>query len=325
MDCFNEKLKYFIIILIITSIPLKAQHKTTVTIINSDNCGLNNNIQDHVTRLISLLNECYSQNKTPDIPKDYFTESGRQNLVRLWNSASFFCPETELKLEPIKTNSGFELRGISLKCKGQEGEISSEELELVVSKSGIIEDVYFGIENNKYKSLLNKGTSVTDFRRRQIILDFVENFRTAYNRKDINYLENVFSDDALIIVGRVVEKKPDDSNFLERNFSKEKVVLLKSNKVNYISNLKSVFERNSFIKVDFEKLEITNSRKHPDIYGVNLIQAWTSTAYSDKGFLFLMIDFKDETHPLIHVRAWQPTEFTKEEDSISLGNFDIID
>ena len=50
--------------------------------------------------------------------------------------------------------------------------------------------------------------------------------------------------------------------------------------------------------------------------------------YSDVGFIFLMIDFQDENHPLIQVRTWQPEKLNgrvlSRDEVFSLGNFDIV-
>ena len=58
------------------------------------------------------------------------------------------------------------------------------------------------IEMNRYEELMAQKQSDLDYARRQIIVDFIENFRTAYNRKDNVMLNSVFSDKALIITGR---------------------------------------------------------------------------------------------------------------------------
>ena len=47
------------------------------------------------------------------------------------------------------------------------------------------------------------------------ILDFLERFRMAYNSKDINFLEKVYSDDALIIVGTVLKEKQGSEDMLK--------------------------------------------------------------------------------------------------------------
>ena len=50
----------------------------------------------------------------------------------------------------------------------------------------------------------------TDARRRRTILNYCEHFRTAYTTKDIDFLRQVFSDKALIIVGNVVKPIAND-------------------------------------------------------------------------------------------------------------------
>jgi hypothetical protein len=41
---------------------------------------------------------------------------------------------------------------------------------------------------------------------RQTIMEFLENYKTAYALKRIDYLRTIFDDDAVIIVGHVANK-----------------------------------------------------------------------------------------------------------------------
>ena len=51
----------------------------------------------------------------------------------------------------------------------------------------------------------------TDATRRRQILNYCEHLRTAYTTKDIDFLRQVFSDDALIIVGNVVRQSKEEA------------------------------------------------------------------------------------------------------------------
>jgi len=46
-----------------------------------------------------------------------------------------------------------------------------------------------------------------------------------------------------------------------------------------------------------------------DVYGINIKQNYYSSTYADQGYLFLMVDLKDNNRPKIYVRAWQPEKF----------------
>jgi len=57
------------------------------------------------------------------------------------------------------------------------------------------------------------------------------------------------------------------------------------------------------------------------VYGISMRQSYTSTNYSDEGYLFLLIDFNDDK-PKIYVRAWQPKEWS-DDALVELGNFNV--
>lgn len=187
---------------------------------------------------------------------------------------------------------------------------------------GRITDLCFAISTSQYKQIMRQNLEVTDLRRRSLVIDFVEQFRTAYNRKDMSFLENVFSDDALIITGKVVKRVAYDKGKTTPDQQAD-VVLTSQTKKEYLTKLAGVFKRTARINVVFEDVKVAKQHNNDNIYGVKLIQHWNADTYSDKGYLFLLWDFKDEAQPQIHVRAWQPFEETPEEKVLGLGNFKI--
>jgi hypothetical protein len=128
----------------------------------------------------------------------------------------------------------------------------------------------------------------------------------------------VFSDQALIIVGRVVESTG------QRSAYEQQVEYLQFTKDEYITRLRQIFRANAWIEVGFKDVSILRHPRHPDVYGVSLTQFYSSTLYSDVGYLFLLIDFRDRDKPMIHVRTWQPTNATPEDQKFSLGDMEIF-
>ena len=314
-----------ILLLLAISGSIEAQHKTELFLQDFSNDQLKTGVEKQVSEFLTEINYAFFEQREPSFNEQYVNKSADESVKALWQTAKFKCSDTEIIEMLVKQPGGnYEIRNIPLIIMISADSVAYEDAVILLTPSGNIEDLYFGIELHQYKKLLRQRVSVTDFRRRQVILDFVENFRTAYNRKDIVFIDHVFSENALIIVGRVIKVDPDGENYLSKNFEKQKVELIRYNKSEYIKHLKEVFKRNLFIKVGFEDIEITQHRLYKNIYGVTLKQHWRSSTYSDKGYLFLMIDFKDEDNPKIHVRAWQPEEFTDPDSVISLGDFEII-
>lgn len=146
------------------------------------------------------------------------------------------------------------------------------------------------------------------------LISFLEDYQTAYALKRYDYLESIFSDDALIIVGHVVEKpKIEMTDKKEFNLPAKEVELLKMNKDQYFERLSDVFNSQEYINVRFTETVFTKQKNSfdedksgEDIFGVRLLQEYTSATYGDVGYLFLMVDLRDKLRPVIHVRAWQP-------------------
>lgn len=229
----------------------------------------------------------------------------------------------------MRTSSGYQVRGIPIDLVEADPEESRQELTIDFSSDGKISGVSISIDLHRYEEIMAEKTSDLDYERRQIIVDFVENFRTAYNRKDLPLLTSVYSDKALIITGRVIKEKPNSE--LDRlTLNNNKVVYTKQTKQEYLTNLARVFKNTKYINVKFDEIEVVQHPKYDDIYGVTLKQDWHTDRYSDEGYLFLMIDFRDENNPLIQVRTWQPYKssdgqvVTKREDVYHLGSFRIV-
>jgi hypothetical protein len=301
-----------------------AQFKSSISFSNGDGSQTYANMEQNISSLLTEFNSAFVANRDLNWDGIHVTEIAKQRINSLWENGHFRCFDTELIESIIKLPGGlFQVRNLPLIITTSEGTPETEEGAINMTSSGEIDDLYFGIELHRYKNVMKDGTTLKDFRRRQIILDFLENFRTAYNRKDLDMIEKTFSENALIIVGKVIQEKTDGPDYLS-SLGKKKVELVRYNKQQYVSNLTSVFSKNKFIDVSFDDIEVVKHGSKEDIYGVNLRQLWRSSSYSDQGYLFLMIDFEDESHPLVHVRAWQPEKDTQKDDVIELGDFDVV-
>ena len=147
------------------------------------------------------------------------------------------------------------------------------------------------------------------------LVNFLEDYQTAYALKRYDYLESIFSDDALFIVGHVLQKNNDELKDIKQfNLPEEEVELLRMDKNSYFERLSNVFKSQEYINIrfaetDFQRQMVSaddENSEGEDIFGVRLLQEYQSTTYGDVGYLFLMVDLRDSKRPVIHVRAWQP-------------------
>ena len=267
--------------------------------------------------------------KNVKLSKDYMTSDAIDDVKLIWKSSAMTCPPMNLKCRCLHTSTGYQVRGIPIDMVEADENERRQELTVDFTPQGIINNVSISIDLHRYEELMAEKTSDLDYARRQIIINFVENFRTAYNRRDLKLINSVFSDKALIITGKVLlEKENSDTDRMSRLESK--VVYIKHTKQEYLRRLQNIFKSVKYLNVKFEDIEIVQHPKYDDVYGVTLKQYWHSSGYSDEGYLFLMVDFHDTDNPLIQVRTWQPYKnnkgevVTKREEVFHLGSFNIV-
>ena len=182
---------------------------------------------------------------------------------------------------------------------------------VVLSKNaddGKVQSMSFALNKRSYDDIMNKHKK-WDEQQKRLLIDFIEHYKTSYALRRIDYLEKVFSEDALIIVGSKLKKTKQDKDFLQSPLS-DKVIYKKLSKFQFISRLKRVFSQKDYVNIQFGATRFKMS-KVDGVYGVNIEQNYYSSNYSDKGYLFLVVDLRKKDQPKIHVRTWQSPEDLK--------------
>lgn len=144
---------------------------------------------------------------------------------------------------------------------------------------------------------------VTDLKNRESILQFVENLRTSYIRKDLDFLKKMYSDDAQI-------PKNEINRQVRENLTKvtpdEKLVYAKYFKADYLSKMQQIFATKDSINMKFDELKVVQHNKNPNYYAITFKQQWSTTKYTDENYVFFLIDFRKHDAPEILISTLQP-------------------
>ena len=178
-----------------------------------------------------------------------------------------------------------------------------ENVVLIFDKQKKIDEVKFGLGNEAYNDIMLKGAWSQEAR--IILANFMEDYQTAYALKDIDFIKNVFDDNAVIITGKV-SRRPQMSREQGQYLNNRVIKLTRQSKQEYIRNLEHCFKGNEFINIRFANNDIVKSGKGGETYGIQIKQDYYSSTYGDTGYLFLMVDVNDPDNPIIKVRTWQP-------------------
>lgn len=181
------------------------------------------------------------------------------------------------------------------------------------NSTGKISNIAFGLGQKAENDILGKGVWAETARK--AIMDFLENYKTAYALKRLDYIKTIFDDDAVIITGHVVRKgkatltkNPEGVATVNNN---NIIKYNRQTKDEYIRNLAKTFASNEFVNIRFANNDVVKLGKGGETYAIQIAQDYYSSTYGDKGYLFLMVDLNNPTRPLIKVRTWQPNKDPK--------------
>ena len=176
-----------------------------------------------------------------------------------------------------------------------------EDVVFTLNKEGKIDCLSFGLNKPAVDDIMNQ-TSWNDTVR-NVLINFLESYKTAYALKRYDYINSIFSDDAMIINGSVLKHTVSNEG---QAMSKQAVKYTRQTKSEYMKKLQHIFRSSEFINLRFADNQVRKSGVGGEIYGIQIKQDYFSSSYGDTGYLFLMVDLNKPKEPVIHVRTWQP-------------------
>lgn len=179
-----------------------------------------------------------------------------------------------------------------------------------------IESVAFALTQRAENDIMNAAASWPEVSR-WAILNFMEDYQTAFALKRTDYINSIFSDDALIITGTILKKLNNAERAFDRSKSldlggQKDIAYSQLSKTEYIDRLRKIFSTREYVHLQFEDnvtrmidLPAINGINKGAAFGIEIKQRYESTGYSDDGYLTMVFDTRGKL-PIIHVRLWQP-------------------
>lgn len=292
------------------------------------------NAERNLAAVLTEINSAQNDHRIVSVKGLNMTEFAKKSLARIWAVTPFYCDDEEVVEKCWVFRNGKMIVyhiPLIITPEGEDfGTNTYQDAVVEFDSKGFITDFRFALDSQTGMSMDRCGSkSVVSQEREMIVMRYVEEFRTAYNQKDLATIKKLFADDARIITGSVVMKK---MRGMDENQKAQFIVkYTEQTKEQYIANLRRAFMRNKWIDVKFKQIgpdgfpsagckQGISMSKDGKFYGVRLQQSWKSSNYSDEGYLFLMWEFFDDGRsPVIHVRAWQPMYVGDEKQDIDIN------
>lgn len=236
----------------------------------------------------------------PESVRDYFTDGGWDDFSGILSYGPVMINDDQ-NLDCFRSGSDVVCRGLSCTFRFSRSRTFNESLSFSFDNTGRISHVSLGIGKMAMNDILEKARWGEESRKR--LISFLEDYRTAYAVKDIEYMERVFDDNAVIIVGNRLQRavQTSDRTYVDNRYVK----LTRYTKQEFIKRLRLSFASKEYINLHFSDLDIMKLRPDEERYGIQVRQDYYSSNYGDSGYLYLLVDLTSPELPVIHVRTWQ--------------------
>ncbi|MFO7896548.1 MAG: hypothetical protein R6U84_06430 [Candidatus Cloacimonadales bacterium] len=284
-------------------------------------CPVEKEINQELNKFMQALSTADNSESSRLFADDAFLQDKIQS-IRQHNQPKFLDNKFDVNIN--KSWEGWEVRSIPVACTYSD--LATQSLEYIVvdfAEDGKIRDFNFQLFDELYNNFMDQeNLDSQELRQRQVIIKFLEKYRTAFLARDLETLEKIFADEAVIIVGRVLQSSSAQRNYdLERE--QPEIEYLQYSKTEYLSQLARIFRAQREIHLAFNSFKLSRKDRQTDVFGVSMRQQYRSSGYGDEGYLFLLVDFIGKD-PLIYVRSWQPGEWSDGE-MIKMADFRILE
>lgn len=284
--------------------------KRSIAMQNADNT-------DDLQKAVLTVEAAISSNN-PKSAFNYFTPEGYTLFANLMAKNGKVTLVGKAQSHNFIIADGYIIgRATNIKRQFRNGKAFMEKLVYRFNpESRKIESVAFALTQRAENDIMNAAASWPEVSR-WAILNFMEDYQTAFALKRTDYINSIFSDDALIITGTILKKLDNAERAFDRSKSLDlggpkDIAYSQLSKTEYIDRLRKIFSTREYVHLQFEDnvtrmidLPAINGINKGAAFGIEIKQRYESTGYSDDGYLTMVFDTRGKL-PIIHVRLWQP-------------------
>ena len=266
-----------------------------------NNSALKEQVECNVSKLLSEINKSSKFKKQLYLDGIQIGKDAAGRLRCLWYNMPFSC-EWKLNVQPcLRDFTEYEIRNIPILVKPVVDKGKKElhdELVITFDKKGIITGVRMAMDNLDYLKLLFGGKNRNDMRMRREILKQLESFRSYYQEKNIDDIEQYMNADAFVIVDT-------DSNLIANGIKRmwQDKQRFAQKKKQLLSNLRQLSLQKGKVEVEISDIELHRHGGNPYAYAVlfrlTLSQDKFKEMEATDGYYFQIWDFSDEGTPKI--------------------------
>ena len=275
-------------------------------------------VENTISLLLKEINRAYLTKSSLELSEVNMEEEAKMKLSRYWSNMRFTCRELLNNQKCLKDVQGYQVRDIPVTLHPLDstyyGNVE-QSIVICLNKDGLISGVHTALNNQDYNCIVGTGNNVIDEPQRLEIIKFIEEFKACYNQKDLNTINSIFCDEAVIITGSTIRiNKRNDDIIANRDITYGSLTRNET-----LNTLKRAYNKNIFVDVDLDDIKIEKKViKGKERYGVTFKQKLQFDNYKDERSIFFTLEIpEDGQPPVIHAQSWQTL---KEGESMDKDN-----
>jgi len=277
-----------------------AQNNVKIEIKNTPDRVKIKKIENNLKKLTLILNNAYANDRkfSEKHASPLCSQECLDQLKCIWSLDSFKIETNDLTVNSYQIKPNLvELRTIPIIIKPRNN-INSirEHIMLCANMKGKFTSLRFALEHQYVEKLME---NMSQRAHAHHIIEFLENFKTAYVMRDASYLQTIIQSDALILDGFENEGLNTENNITTRYLD-----YIKITKDQFLRKLQiGLFNQPDFIRVSFENIMIDSSMER-DIYGLKILQNLRVNNAHEENEVFVLMDVGTQD-PIVELRTLQ--------------------
>ena len=145
----------------------------TVQIDGIENATVKAKMERTMSAFLTEVNNAQSSKRALNFGGMGLSTNVQSSVSMLWEKSPFECTDEEIMEHCIQTGSGYQVRNIPLMMRPTDSSFNEDEYQEAVfsfDRNGNMESFYLTLSMNLYMNVIKSNKSVTDLRRRQLIL-----------------------------------------------------------------------------------------------------------------------------------------------------------
>lgn len=221
-------------------------------------------------------------------------EPGVDSLKRLIDTEELISRSDTLSSLILNFEGNFEVPRIFLQPRFG-GEFEYTELIFTLSPQGELIGVRKADDIQNIDRIINRNLQVNEDEK-VLIQSFLDDYSRIFAEKDRSSLRTLFNEDALVVVGSRIRNTND---FRYARYQTDA----------YLGRLETnTLVQGNEIEVVFDSLVAYRHPQQEGVFGVQVYQNWNTTTYSDKGYMFFIVNLSGD-RPELLARFWQESPF----------------